>query len=64
MVQDSQLGQKLTLSTIDICHLTGLGRDHVQNLVRDGILPNVSGNHKRIIVPRIALERYLEQAGQ
>jgi excisionase family DNA binding protein len=60
----SPLGPKLTLSTLEICALTGLGRDHVQNLVRDGTLPNVSGNQKRILVPRIALERYLEQAGQ
>jgi excisionase family DNA binding protein len=58
------LGPKLALTTLEMCSLTGLGREHLQNLVRDGILPNVSGNQKRILVPRIALERYLEQAGK
>jgi excisionase family DNA binding protein len=51
---------KLTLTTLEVCSLTGLGRDHVQNLVKDGKLPNVSGNVKRILIPRSALERFLE----
>jgi hypothetical protein len=55
--------EKLTLNTKEIQSLTGWGREHTQNLVRSGALPNV-GNLKRVIVPRAALVRYLEQAGQ
>ena len=56
--------QKLTLKTETIQALTDLGRDQVRKLVRDGIFPNVSGNSRRIIVPRVAVMRYLETAGQ
>jgi excisionase family DNA binding protein len=62
MVQQPELGPKLTLSTLEVCYLTGLGRDHVQNLVKDGTLPNISGNTKRILIPRSALEKYLQGA--
>ena len=61
-MEKMEIGPKLTLTTLEVCYLTGWGRDYAQNLVRDGILPNVSGNPKRILIPRKALERFLEGA--
>jgi hypothetical protein len=55
--------QRLTVNTKEIQILTGWGREHVLNLVRNKELPNV-GNSKRVLVPRAAIERYLEQAGK
>ena len=54
---------KLTVNTQEIQRLTGLGRDHIRNLVRNGTLPNI-GNSKRLLIPKSAVLRYLEQAGQ
>jgi excisionase family DNA binding protein len=64
VLENTTLGPKLTLTTLDTCYLTGWGRDYVQDLVKAGTLPNVSGNQKRILIPRIALEKYLETGGQ
>ena len=61
-MEKMEIGPKLTLTTLEVCYLTGWGRDYAQNLVRDGSLPNVSGNPKRILIPRIALERFLQEA--
>jgi excisionase family DNA binding protein len=58
------IGPKLTLTTLEVVALTGISRDMVQNLVKGGILPNVTGTEKRIRIPRIALEKYLEAGGQ
>jgi excisionase family DNA binding protein len=55
--------EKLTLTVEEIVQLTQLGRDHTKKLIRDGVLPNV-GNAKRFLVPRTAVIRYLENAGQ
>jgi excisionase family DNA binding protein len=54
---------KLTVSTQEIQTLTGLSRDQVFSLIRQGKLPNV-GTRRRFIVPKTALLRYLEQAGK
>jgi excisionase family DNA binding protein len=55
--------EQLTAGTQATQDLTGFGRDHIRKLVKEGKLPNV-GNSKRILIPRAALIRYLEQAGQ
>ena len=51
---------KLTVNTQEIQQLTGLGRDRIRTLVRSGVLPNVSGSPRRVVVPRTALEKYLQ----
>ena len=55
--------ERLTYTTSEIQKVTGLGRDHVNALIREGKFPNV-GTTKRFVVPRVAVTRYLEQAGQ
>jgi excisionase family DNA binding protein len=55
--------ERLTVGTQETQALTGLGRDHIRKLVREGVLPNV-GNSKRLLIPKSAVIRYLEQAGQ
>ncbi len=40
--------------------LTGWGRDKTRALIKAGMLPNIGG--RRILVPRKALEQYLEAA--
>jgi excisionase family DNA binding protein len=53
--------ERLTLDVKEIMALTGWGRDHVRQMVRDRKLPNV-GTRRRLLVPRKALEAYLERA--
>jgi excisionase family DNA binding protein len=55
--------ERLTAGTQEAQELTGMGRDQIRKLVREGKLPNV-GNSKRVLIPRSAIIRYLEQAGQ
>jgi excisionase family DNA binding protein len=55
--------EQLTVGTQETQKLTGWGRDHIRALVREGKLPNV-GNSKRLLIPKSAVIRYLEQAGQ
>ncbi len=50
--------QKLTVNVLEAAALTGLGRDRVRQLVRDGALPNI-GAHMRPRIPRAALERFV-----
>lgn len=54
--------ERLTIGTQETQKLTGWGRDHIRALVREGKLPNV-GNSKRLLIPKSAVIRYLEQAG-
>ena len=51
---------RLTVDTKEIMQLTQWGRDFVRLLVKNGTLPNV-GTQKRILVPRKALQDYLER---
>ncbi len=55
--------EKMTLTPAEIQRLVGWGRDFTIRLIHDGKLPNV-GNTKRFLVPRSAVIRYLESAGQ
>lgn len=54
--------EKRLLKTEDIRAEYGLPRDWILMLVRAGKLPNV-GRPRRILVPRGAIERYLEAGG-
>ena len=56
MIQ-TQLNLRATLKTSEIMALTGLGRDAVRRLVRNGKLPSIGG--RRILVPRAAVEQFL-----
>jgi hypothetical protein len=51
--------KKRTFNTMDICELTGLGRDRVRALILSGALPNI-GSHRRPQVPRAVVEHWLE----
>jgi excisionase family DNA binding protein len=60
--QDSEAvmsDKKRTLNTLDICELTGIGRDRVRALILSGALPNI-GSRRRPRVPRTVVERWLE----
>ena len=59
----AQMNAKLTASLVEAQNLTGLGRDRLRKLVKDGTLPNV-GAHTRIRIPRAALERFVNSGGQ
>jgi hypothetical protein len=48
------------LTVSDLQKITRLGRESVQQLFRNGILPNL-GNTKRFLTSRAALKRFLEQ---
>jgi hypothetical protein len=51
--------KKQTLNTLDICELTGIGRDRVRTLILSGALPNI-GSRRRPQVPRAFVEHWLE----
>jgi excisionase family DNA binding protein len=51
--------KKRTLNTMDICELTGIGRDRVRSLILSGALPNI-GSRRRPRVPRAVVEHWLE----
>ena len=51
--------ERLTLDTKEVMEATGWGRDFVRQLIRSNALPNV-GTHRKILIPRKALDRYLE----
>ncbi len=48
------------LNTRELQKITRLGRESVQQLFRNGTLPNL-GNTKRFLTSRAALKRFLEQ---
>lgn len=50
------------LTVFELQKITRLGRESVQQLFRNRVLPNL-GNTKRYLTSRAALKRYLEQAG-
>lgn len=51
--------KKQTLNTMDICELTGIGRDRIRALILSGALPNI-GTRRRPQVPRGFVEHWLE----
>jgi excisionase family DNA binding protein len=51
--------KKRTLNTLDICELTGIGRDRIRALILSGSLPNI-GSRRRPQVPRAVVEHWLE----
>lgn len=54
--------QTLTVTLAQAQVITGLGRDHLRALIRDGKIPNV-GPRTRVRIPRAALERWLDAGG-
>lgn len=50
--------KKRTLNTLEICELTGIGRDRVRALILSGALPNI-GSRRRPQVPRAFVEHWL-----
>lgn len=55
--------EKLTLTVQDTAQMLGLSRNSVYQGVLTGEIPHVKVG-KRILIPRAALERMLESAGQ
>ncbi len=53
----------LTMTVSEIMKDTRMGREFIMGLIRTGKLPNI-GNKKRFIVPRAAVIRYVETAGE
>jgi excisionase family DNA binding protein len=53
---------RVTLKTKEIMDITGWGRDKTQAMLREGKLPNI-GSRRRPLVPRQALETYIQNAG-
>ena len=54
--------EKLTFTVDEAVQATRLGRDQIRRLVYEGTLPNL-GPRTRIRIPRVALERYIENFG-
>lgn len=54
--------EKLTLTVPEAARLLGISRGLAYELVRQGTIPAVALGAKRIVIPRIALERLLEES--
>ena len=52
--------EKLTLTVDEAAQLLGIGRGLASSMIREGRLPHLRFG-KRIVVPRKALERFLEE---
>ena len=55
--------EKLTLSVVEVARLLGISRGSAYAAILTGELPHLRVG-KRILVPKAALARMLEQAGQ
>jgi excisionase family DNA binding protein len=55
----SDTSERLTFSPQEVCKLLGLSRGSVYEAIRTGQIPSVKIG-RRILVPRVALERLLE----
>lgn len=54
--------ERLVLSVTEAADALGLSRNVVYQLVRERRLPAIRLGAKRLVVPRVALERFLEAA--
>jgi excisionase family DNA binding protein len=54
--------QRLTLSVTEVAEVLGVSRAHAYMLVRDGRIPSLRLG-RRLVVPRKALEAFLDSAG-
>ena len=50
--------ERQTLKTTEVIRITGQSLEAVRLLVKQGVLPNVSGT-RRILIPRVAIDKYL-----
>jgi excisionase family DNA binding protein len=55
------LDESLTLKVAEAARLLGISERHANELIRRGELPHVRLGH-RVVVPRKALERLLEES--
>ena len=55
--------QKQTLSVAEAAKVLGIGRNFAYELARTGQLPVIKLGSRRLVVPRVALEKMLVQAG-
>jgi excisionase family DNA binding protein len=51
--------EKQTVNTKEVAKILNIGLEQARSLVHGGKLPNV-GSEKRIRIPKVALERFLE----
>ena len=54
-----ELGERLTVSVPTAARLLGIARNSAYNAVHEGRIPSLRIG-KRIVIPRVALERLLE----
>jgi excisionase family DNA binding protein len=55
--------EKLTVTVAEAARLLGISRMSAYSAVRDGLVPSLRIG-RRVLVPRIGLERLLSQASQ
>ena len=55
--------QRLTVNVAEAANMLGIGRSLAYEMARDGRLPTVKLGARRYVVPRLALERMLANAG-
>jgi excisionase family DNA binding protein len=54
--------EKLTITVAEVARLLGISRMSAYAAVRGGLIPSLRLG-RRVLVPRIALERLLDEAG-
>ena len=50
--------ERQTLKTYEVRQITGQSLEAIRALVKQGVLPNVSGT-RRVLIPRSAVEKFL-----
>lgn len=58
------MNNRLTLTIDEAAEMLGVSRDTVYRAVRAGQIPTLKLGARRLVIPRAAFERMLEQAGE
>ena len=60
---ENQDGERLVYSVREACALLGLSKNSVYARIREGVIPSIRVG-ARLLIPRIAFERWLESASK
>lgn len=62
LLPHSNIDKRLCITVPEAAEMLGLSKNFVYQLVREGKLPSIRFG-KRILIPRVALEKMLEKVG-
>ena len=64
MLQGKTSEGRLTVTVEEAGRMLGVSRSLAFQLARQGVIPTIRLGERRLVVPKIAIERMLEEAGK